>query len=167
MTLITFISLGLIAISSIPSLALQAQVSPIHDKDPPQVLTWKTGWIELGAISADMKEWAAGSDHSVDFLTGGFEIVGRRVDRRKPVLPKIGERIRLTTRNEITILDYASTGEKRRLEVPFSVARSLGRNDRTGLWLEPGDIVEVLAVRISRPYGEVRTAWARVSVLTK
>src|SRR6266508_2296023 len=69
-------------------------------------LTYKTGWVLLGGITANSKAWAAGNDSHVPYKTGGFEIVGRNVNRKKPVLPRKGDLIRITDREPIVILNY-------------------------------------------------------------
>src|SRR6266536_4463753 len=89
-------------------------------------MTYKTGWVLLGAVTEDYRAWAAANDSHVPYKTGGFEIVGKTVDRTKPVLPRKGDLIRITDREPIVILDYATTAEKRRLDPPSSVTRSLG-----------------------------------------
>ena len=127
-----------------------------------ETLSHKTGWIYLGALTVDYKAWFS-SDPNVDYPTGAFEIVDRSVNRRKPVLPKIGEKIRLTTRVQVRILDYATRAEARRLTPLSSANRSLGPEDNTDAWIDAGTIVEVRAVHVSRPAGEIRSAWARVS----
>src|SRR5262245_48135911 len=53
----------------------------------------QTGWIPLGDLTGDSKNWAAGADPTVDFKTGPYVILGREVNRREPVLPKSGEMI--------------------------------------------------------------------------
>ena len=126
-------------------------------------LTYKTGWILLGAVTADSRNWAVGFDPKTDYPTGAFEIVGRNLNRRKPDLPKVGERIRLTARTPVVLLDYATVAEKRRLESPSSVTRSKGPDDETGISLAPGTVVLVRAVTVSRRLGQVRAVWARVS----
>ena len=129
-------------------------------------LVYKTGWIFLGDITLDFRRWASGSDPIVPYKTGPFEILGRRVDRRKPILPKVGERIRATLRQQVIIIDYALLGEERRLTSPSSVTsieRPLGGGDRTGIFVEVGDVLEVHAVRITRPLGPARVVWGRVS----
>lgn len=131
-----------------------------------EMLTGKAGWITLGDVTLDLENWVSGGDPTAGFKMGPYEIVGKNVDRRKPILPKVGDRIRLTARNEVLILDYATTGEKRALESPSSVTRSKGPGDRTGIVLEPGTVVEVQAVEISGPIGQGRIVWARVSAVT-
>lgn len=149
-----------------PSTVIRASVQVSQSTGSLDTLTHKTGWIPLGALTADSRRWAGGSDPNVPYMTGPFEILGRRVDRRKPILPKVGDRIRVTARQEIVIIDYARTGEQRRLTAPSSVtsiSRPLGAADRTGLHVEAGEVLEVRAVKISRPLGQIRAAWARVS----
>ena len=124
-------------------------------------LDYRTGWILLGILTIDQKRWGAGLDPAAPYLTGCFEIVGKQIDRRKPYLPRPGDRIRLTTRVRITLLDYASAGERNRLESP--ARHSLTDHDDTHLRLESGAIVTVRRVDISPPYGQLRNAWARVS----
>jgi hypothetical protein len=125
-------------------------------------LTGKTGWIPLGDITADGKRWAAGNDPSTSFITGVYEIPGSGWDRRTPRLPKVGARIRLTVDVPVQILDYRISGEKRRLDPPASANRPLGPQDETGIRLPAGSVLEVRAVAISKPHGDVRGVWARV-----
>ena len=123
----------------------------------------KTGWIILGDLSKDKKRWASAVDPNVDYFSGTFEIVDRAVDRHTTTLPKVGERIRVMVRMPIVILDYRYKGEQRALEPPSSVTRPKGPYNDTGLFLEPGSIVRVQDVQVSRPLGQLRVAWARVS----
>jgi hypothetical protein len=132
-----------------------------------ETLKYRTGWVYLGGLTRDRKSWAVGADATVDYLTGGFEIVGGNVDRRKPILPKGGERIRLKGRTQVLILDYLTLGEQRRLDAPSIVARSKGPNDATGISLASGSVVEVREVAVSRAYGEIRIVWARVTPVSK
>jgi hypothetical protein len=131
------------------------------------VLHSRTNWILLGELSRDLKHRAAGADPAVDFKTGSYEVINRKVDRRRPGLPRVGDRIRLTARNAVTILDYATAGEKRVLQSPSSVRRHLGVGDRPGIVLPADSVVEVRDVKISRPYGHVRVVWARISPVRK
>ena len=129
-------------------------------------LHFKTGWIMLGVLTADRRQWAAGNDPGVAYKTGAFEILGRPVDRRRAVLPKVGDRIRITTRLPVVIVDYATAGEQRRLTAPSAVTsidRPLGPADRTGAYVEAGDVLRVCAVSVSRRLGETRVVEARVS----
>jgi hypothetical protein len=125
------------------------------------------GWIVLGDVTEDLKEWATMSDPTVRFFTGSFEFVDKQVDRRKPTLPVPGDRIRLKSRQPVFVLDYAVSGHKRVLDPPFSVDRYLENKDKTGVVLEPGSIVEVQAVEISPFYSHARIVWARVSPVSK
>lgn len=130
-------------------------------------LSHHTGWIMIGAVTADHKHWAAsiGNDPSVSYPAGAYEILGRRLDRRKPILPGVGDKIRVTVRLPITIFDFRSAGEKHRLTAPTSVTRGLiSADDSTGGFVEPGTVVIVRDVRVSRG-GDIRIIWARVSPL--
>lgn len=112
------------------STVIRASVQVGQSTGSLDTLTHKTGWILLGALTADFRRWAVGADPNVPYMTGPFEILGRRVDRRKPILPKVGDRIRVTVRQEIMIVDYATASEQRRLTAPSSVTsvrRPLGR----------------------------------------
>jgi hypothetical protein len=123
----------------------------------------RTGWIHLGDLTADGKAWGTRGDPAVDFPAGVFEIVGKPLDSHKPILPSIGDRIRLPVRTLVYILDYGTQGERRRLEPLSAMAnRNLGPNDRTTIVLAPGSIVEVRAVDVWEPDGAFRAAYARV-----
>jgi hypothetical protein len=128
-----------------------------------EALMGRTGWIHLGDLTADGKAWGTRGDPAVDFPAGVFEIVGERLDRHKPILPTVGDRIRLPVRTRVYILDYGTQGEKRRLE-PLSALgdRNLGPDDQTRIVLAAGAIVEVRAVDVWEPEGAFRGAYARV-----
>jgi hypothetical protein len=88
----------------------------------------------------------------------------------------VGERIRITARQPVIILDYATSGEKRRLEAPSSVfpdlrrgskgpepgERGLGPEDQTGVVLEVATVVEIREVVFSRLVGQSRLVYGRV-----
>jgi hypothetical protein len=140
----------------------KSQDEATRSKDSLATLTWKTGWIPLGEATADLKKWAVGADPNAEFTTGVYEIVGSNWNRREPRLPKVGARIRLVTSVPVEILDYATAGEKRRLEAPSSASRPLGPDDQTGIRLSAGTLLEVRSVKVSRPHGHIRVIWARV-----
>jgi hypothetical protein len=77
------------------------------------------------------------------------------------VFPKIGEMIRFRARVPVIILDYEQSGEARRLDVPLAT-RGLEPRDDTGLWMEPGAVVEVLEMKIVTSPLRNKFAWARV-----
>ena len=131
-----------------------------------EALVHKTGWIPLGDLTRDSRKWATGSNPTATSNSGTFEILGKTIDEVKAVLPKVGDRIQITARVPIIILDYATAGEDHRLEPPM-MKRGLERRDNTGLWLEVGAVVEVRVVKISPAHGEIKAAWARVSPPTK
>lgn len=164
-TLLTPVVLAIVMTQASTSTIARMQTSPAPAGSL-ETLTYKTGWIPLGELTADSKKWATGSDPTVPYNTGTFEILGRKVDRRKPVLPKVGDRIRLTARVPVTILEYTTDGERHRLDPPM-ISRGLEPRDETGLRLEPGAVVEVRAVNITRASGQIKFAWARVSPPTK
>lgn len=145
-----------------PALLAKWQNQPTQSKDSLGSLTWKTGWIQLGDTTADLKKWAFGHDPDTDFITGVYEIVGSDWNRRTPRLPKVGARIRLTRSVPVLILDYGSAAEKRRLEPPSAAGRPLGPEDQTDIRLPAGTIVEVRSVKVSRPRGHTRAIYARV-----
>jgi hypothetical protein len=73
----------------------------------------------------------------------------RHSDRRGTLaVPTPGERIRLTDRQRIHTLDYASSGEQHRLVSPLANGRSLSHGDETMLWLVSGAVVEVAEVQV-------------------
>jgi hypothetical protein len=121
----------------------------------------KTGWIPLGLVTNDGKQWAVGADSATEYNTGAFEFVDKTTDRRKPVLPRAGDRIRLTARNRLIILGFASTGERRALEDP-SLAHPAA-SDLTEIILPKGSVVEVQEIRQSSARGDIRTVWARIA----
>jgi len=123
----------------------------------------KTGWILLGDLNKSGTRWGSAGDPSVDYFSGVFEILDRHVDRRSTTLPKAGERIQLTVRSAVTILDYRIKGGRRVRESPSSARRPLGPDDNTGLFVKAGAIVRVDDVRVSQPAGQLRAVWARVS----
>jgi len=125
-------------------------------------LRGKTGWIGLGQVTRDQKQWATAADPATEYKTGAFEFVDKATDRRKPILPKAGERIRLTARNRIIILDFASTGEKRALDDPSAVPASTSASEFTDIILPIGTIAEVRELRLSPARGGIRTVWARI-----
>src|SRR5260221_4726004 len=105
----TLTAIVLVSVVSVPVGTLQrSSGSEATTVNSLERLTYKTGWILLGGVTADLKSWAfaigVDADPKVDYLTGVFEIVGRTVDRHKPILPKVGERIRLTVRSHVSIL---------------------------------------------------------------
>ena len=123
----------------------------VREEKTESALKLKTGWIRLGSVTVNRKRWAGASDPNVDFPTGGFEILEKNVDRRKVSLPMAKDRIRLTAANEVIVLDYVSSGEKRALDSPASLTRSIGDRDRPGIRLAAGTIVQVEEIRFSRP----------------
>jgi hypothetical protein len=125
-------------------------------------LRGKTGWIPLGDVTGDQTQWATGADPNTEYNTGAFEFVDKATDRRKPVLPRPSDRIRLTTRIRIFILDFASTGERRALDDPSSVHRSATGSELTDIILPKGSIVEVREIRLSPARGGIRTVWVRI-----
>jgi hypothetical protein len=106
-------------------------------------LEHQTGWILAGGVTNNYKRWALGfaNDPTVDYLSGVYEILGSRMDRRVPVLPKVGQQIRVTARIAVTILDFHTLGEKRRLVSPSAATRPLGTDDDTGCFIEAGTVV--------------------------
>jgi hypothetical protein len=126
-------------------------------------LKQKTGWIWLGDLTPDLQNWATGADPNADFFTGTYEIIGKSSDRRKPVLPDVGDQIRLARRCRVVIPDYARSGEKRALDSPFANGPYLQPSDNTGIYLPPGTILEVRAVQLSPVHQYGTSAYARVS----
>jgi hypothetical protein len=158
MTIVRAIAIALIAFKSLAFAPTQA-TSDAHEGSLEE-LRGKTGWIPLGLVTADKRRWAIGADPAVDYDTGAFEFVDKTTNRRRPVLPRAGERIRLTARNRVTILDFASTGERRAMDDPSAVHPS--GSELTDILLAKGSVVEVREVRLSPSRGGSRTVWARV-----
>lgn len=113
-------------------------------------LPGRTGWLRLGDLTLDRRHWASAGDPDVDFMTGGFEFVSRTVDRRLPVLPSVGDLIRLTARNRVIILGYRTTGTQRVVEVPLDHGVGLSPGDDTDVVLTPGTVVKVQQVELRR-----------------
>jgi hypothetical protein len=146
---------ALVLLSSEPSFAAQQRAG--------EEKAVKTGWILLGDLNKSGTRWGSAGDPSVDYFSGVFEILDRHVDRRSTALPKVGERIRVTVRSAVTIVDYRVRGEQRVRESPSSARRPLGPDDNTGLFVAQGAIVRVDDVRVSNAAGQLRAVWARVS----
>jgi hypothetical protein len=159
MTIVRFLSVVILAWQASAFAATQDSVKGAHEGSLHE-LRGKTGWIGLGHVTRDRKNWAVGADPATEYNTGAFEFVDKATDRRTPVLPRVGERIRLTTRNRLIILDFASTGERRALDDPSAV-RSTG-SELTDVILPKGSIVEVREIRLSPARGGIRVVWARV-----
>lgn len=123
-------------------------------------LVHRTGWIYLGGITENRADWAVGADPDVPFLTGAYRIVDRDVDRRRPFLPAVGERIELTTATFVRILDFSISGEARRLDRPIEGWDA--RKDETGVRLDKGTVVKVCDLFVDEPAGTIRPVHARV-----
>lgn len=121
-------------------------------EDALEQLQFKTGWLFLAVLHGD-KYWGA----RPAFLA--ISPSGAAVD---PVrLPSPGETIELAGRSRIYILDYATSGEARRMESPLTRGRR-EQSSETRLFLPQGAKVRVAEIFESRPTGELRSAWARV-----
>lgn len=93
-------------------------------------LRGQTGWITLGFVSPDRKRWVVAVDPTLDYFSGVFEMLDRHVDRKTVVLPRIGERIRLTVADDVVIPDYANKGETLALKAPPNPRQERGGSNR-------------------------------------
>jgi hypothetical protein len=75
------------------------------------VLKGQTGWITLGFVSPDRKRWVVAVDPTLDYFSGVSRYLTVMSIKKKPVLPWIGERIRLTVPDDVVIPDYANKGK--------------------------------------------------------
>ena len=116
---------------------------PAPRRDAFTVLVHKTGWILLGGIQSDTSEFVTHVE---------FQIVGRKVhedEQGQPEIPRVGDRIRVTTPHRIVILGYWSTGEKDRLVSPTTLER-LRDVDQTDLEIRAGAVVEVTDIKVKK-----------------
>jgi len=122
---------------------------PNHETrmDALEQLDHRTGWIPLGTLRE--KSW----------IQTWFDPVKARTGESQFLLPKPGDRIRLSQRMRIHLLDYRTAGEQHRLEDPGARPRS--QSDETRLWLPAGALVEVADVR-AHYVGSIGVVWARV-----
>jgi hypothetical protein len=120
-------------------------------------LEFKTGWVFLGEL-ADDNRWLS---------LPSFQLVPDSSDTRTTSLrpPHPGDRIRLTERLRIHIIDYATAGEQHRLESPMSRGPR-DPSDETRLWLPAGAFVQVEELDMPRA-GELRSILARVAPIAQ
>jgi len=137
-TIVAGLALAFVVFAAVPQVL--AQLPPDTLVDSLDRLVHKTGWVPLGDITFDRQAWTAGHDPASPFPTGTYRIVGRHWDRRAPLLPRIGDRIELMTPVPVRIVDFATTGETRRLLPP---PEGWNGRDETGLRLEKGSVVTV------------------------
>lgn len=140
--------LALAAVATI--VASQGSVSRA---DPWRKLGHRTGWVLLGLITADKDRWATANS---------FEVVGKKAPTDGYILPMPGDRIRLKTQLDLTILGYRKLGEKDRLKSP-TTHQILTAADSTGVLLPAGTIVKVEDLQVGFPLTDFKQVWARVS----
>jgi hypothetical protein len=107
--------------------------------DALEQLKFKTAWVFLGFLDAE------------GLLSPGD---GSTVPLS---MPQKGDRLRVSRRLRLHIVDYGKSGEARRMEAPFMQST----DDGTRLWIAPGTLVQVEEVRVS-PKPE-QSVWARLS----
>jgi hypothetical protein len=120
-------------------------------------LQFDTAWITIGAIPTnDPPSWPA------DSYTG-LEIDGR--DLRH--LPRVGDRVRTRGAYVMVIVDFAISGEAKRLQSPADRVPQ-PPTDYLERDLPPGSDIVVKDVQIdSSPTGGLRTVWIRISPDTR
>ena len=161
MTFVMSFTVGVLSLMGFPqpstmkSMDLQSQV-PTLSVSVLEALVYKTGWVAIGELTKDRRTWATASSPA-------FDVIGKRSEATRPVLPRAGDQIQLRDPREAVILDYVKAGEVRRLDPPSSIRRSLGPGDDTGLWIPRSEVLQVLAVVVSPAYGTMREVWARVT----
>lgn len=126
-------------------------------------LTHRTGWITLGILTEDLREWAVHLGAAGACLSGGYELVDRMVSPCDPVLPGPGERIRLTRSTRVILKGYRRTGEARRAEAPQLDGEGITPADETDIVLRAGTIVTVHEIYVADPLGPFRIVDALVS----
>ncbi len=146
-----------------PGFDSSAHVSNYETRvDALEQLKFKTGWIMLGTRGK--------RGYGVQMINGWiqtwFEFIVQPGARSPKRIPKSGDRIRLTGRQRIHILDYAVSDERRRLESPMADGRNRQQRDETRLWLASGSAVQVADVRVAWA-GPMAVVWARVVPLTQ
>lgn len=111
--------------------------------DALEQLEYNTAWVQLGFI-----------DYSGQLKTGDGSTV--------PVsLPRAGDRLRVSRRMRLHIVDYPKSGEARRMEAP--IVRPA--EDETRLWIAAGTLVQVDEVRVAPEPAQF--AWARLSPIAR
>lgn len=111
--------------------------------DALEQLEFKTAWVQLGFI-----------DYSGQLKTADGSTV--------PVsVPRAGDRLRLSRRMRLHIVDYAKSGEARRMEAPIVQPAE----DETRLWIAPGTLVQVDEVRVAPEPAQF--VWARLSPIAR
>lgn len=157
-TLVTGLFLGLAVFVAVPPVGAQLPAeTEVRSLDG---LVNKTGWVPLGGVTFDRRAWTGGHDPASPFMTGTYRIVGRQWDRRAPLLPDVGDRIELMTSVPVRIVDFATTGETRRLLPPSEGWNA--RRDETGLRLLKGSIVIVCDLHEMEIPDIGWSVWARV-----
>ena len=116
-------------------------------------LEYKTGWLLLGVMTVDKNYWSSALS---------FEVLGKPHPENGYILPIQGDRIRLTTEQELLILDYAQSGEKNRLASPAARQR-LTSDDWTRIRLPKESILMVEDYQVGPPMGALKAVWVRVS----
>jgi hypothetical protein len=113
-------------------------------------LRFKTGWLLFGRLSLDSDTWTEARP---------FDFVISPEPARE--LPQAGDRIRLKTEGWISILDFTTHGEARRLMPPIRSSLHYERADDTDTRVNVGDVYRVGDVRISELEG-YRLVWVRL-----
>jgi len=125
--------------------------------DALEQLKFKTGWIVLGIRARN----GSAVQTSNGWMQTSFEFAVQPGARGQQRVPRSGDRIRLTERERIHILDYAISAEQRRLQSPMANGRSRSQHDETRLWLAPGAVVQVADIQVAWA-GSLGAVWARV-----
>ena len=129
--------------------------------DALEQLRFKTGWIPLGTRAKN----GSGIETNNGWIQIWFEFVAPP-GRGRQRIPKSGDRIRLTDRQRIHILDYATSGEQHRLESPMANGRIRTQRDETRLWLASGAVLQIADIQVAWA-GPMAIVWARVVPLIR
>lgn len=132
----------------------QFYVAVVDDRATAVVLPNDTGWIFGGYF-----------DESVGkFVQGPYFKIARSPYSDKQAVPRIGDRLRVTSERNIVIADFASLGLTKQLQPPWQ-QNVLGPGDYTGLKLPKGATVEVRDVSSGNFPGRPDAVWIRVGAV--
>lgn len=119
---------------------------------PLSSLRFRSGWLHLVLLDLESQQ----------FMTNVTWEVARRRSVHPDALPRPGDVLRITTEDEVEIVDYQERGEADYLVSPGSRRRR--RADLTGVKLPPATEVVVLEIFRDKPIGPTQSIWARVGI---
>ena len=121
----------------------------------------RSGWLPIGRMASRRNVWTHGEQ---EFYQPPFEFLSEVKAGR--VVPRAGDRIRLTQDDEFIIVDFSKTGEARLRTPPPSVRTKYVLPHQTGVVAHAGDVYRVDDVRFEQVDGG-RTVWVRLSLYEK